>query len=668
MITSKKYSQTKIDYPECRKEAVTETYFGIELTDEYRWLENAKDPEVLEWVDKENKFTDSWFDQEELAAKIKELRANIETISIGQICKTEDGYIACVQENGMERVIELDRDFKKKKVLLSQYDIEKFSPCLFYGCKADTKLCAYMGMVDGDNKAAYIISNYYTGEIIHKIYSAWYGEWAKEKPWFYYASTDYNPETEKTVLRIQEYNVETDKTQTVYEETGIAGLSRIYALDAEHMLVEIWDNFSHWRYVSVNINTHEVHVFNQNAAELIYAGTIGKKIYFISKERDNHGEVIALQMDQTVDQAEVIRKASNDSLNSGFILGGKLYILAQKDVAAKMYCIDAQEEKEIALPDPMGTVSYSGGNEDEAILGFESFIMPKGYFTFNGEEMHVLYQPEYKKYENIVVEQKWAPSVEDGTMIPYFMVHRKDIKPDEQNPTLIYAYGGYNAGVTPWYQDMVTAVKPVEWADRGGIYVLASIRGGNEYGPSWHEGGMKLKKKNCYYDFIGITEQLIQEKWTSPAKIAIDGCSNGGLLMSVLVTMRPDLFGCVIDSVPHTDMIRFTIDDNGPRYIGEYGNPMESKETFEYMLSYSPYHNVKFTNYPATYIQTGELDNNVPPYHGKKFAASMQAHNQNTTPILLRVLAKGAHNRGYGDDYWQTAAEMQLFIEKNLDI
>lgn len=668
MITSKKYSQTKIDYPECRKEAVTETYFGIELTDEYRWLENAKDPEVLEWVDKENKFTDSWFDQEELAAKIKELRANIETISIGQICKTEDGYIACVQENGMERVIELDRDFKKKKVLLSQYDIEKFSPCLFYGCKADTKLCAYMGMVDGDNKAAYIISNYYTGEIIHKIYSAWYGEWAKEKPWFYYASTDYNPETEKTVLRIQEYNVETDKTQTVYEETGIAGLSRIYALDAEHMLVEIWDNFSHWRYVSVNINTHEVHVFNQNAAELIYAGTIGKKIYFISKERDNHGEVIALQMDQTVDQAEVIRKASNDSLNSGFILGEKLYILAQKDVAAKMYCIDAQEEKEIALPDPMGTVSYSGGNEDEAILGFESFIMPKGYFTFNGEEMHVLYQPEYKKYENIVVEQKWAPSVEDGTMIPYFMVHRKDIKPDEQNPTLIYAYGGYNAGVTPWYQDMVTAVKPVEWADRGGIYVLASIRGGNEYGPSWHEGGMKLKKKNCYYDFIGITEQLIQEKWTSPAKIAIDGCSNGGLLMSVLVTMRPDLFGCVIDSVPHTDMIRFTIDDNGPRYIGEYGNPMESKETFEYMLSYSPYHNVKFTNYPATYIQTGELDNNVPPYHGKKFAASMQAHNQNTTPILLRVLAKGAHNRGYGDDYWQTAAEMQLFIEKNLGI
>lgn len=668
MITSKKYSQTKIDYPECRKEPVTETYFGIELTDEYRWLENAKDPEVLEWVEKENKFTDSWFDQEELAAKIKELRANSETISIEQICKTEDGYVACVQENGIERVIELDRDFKKKKVLLSQYDIEKFSPCLFYGCKADTNLCAYMGMVDGDNKAAYIISNYYTGEIIHKIYSAWYGEWAKEKPWFYYASTDYNPETEKTALRIQEYNVETDKTQPVYEETGIAGLSRIYALDAEHMLVEIWDDFSHWRYVSVNINTHEVHAFNQKAAELIYAGKIGKKIYFISKKRDNHGEVIALQMDQTVDQAEVIRKASNDSLNSGFILGGKLYILAPKDVAAKMYCIDAQEEKEIALPDPMGTASYVSGNEDEVILGFESFIMPKGYFTFDGKEMHVLYQPEYKKHENVIVEQKWAPSVEDGTMIPYFMVHRKDIKPDGQNPTLIYAYGGYNAGVTPWYQDMVTAVKPVEWADRGGIYVLASIRGGNEYGPSWHEGGMKLKKKNCYYDFIGITEQLIQEKWTSPAKIAIDGCSNGGLLMSVLVTMRPDLFGCVIDSVPHTDMIRFTIDDNGPRYIGEYGNPMESKETFEYMLSYSPYHNVKFTNYPATYIQTGELDNNVPPYHGKKFAASMQAHNQNTTSILLRVLAKGAHNRGCGDDYWQTAAEMQLFIEKNLGI
>ena len=136
--------------------------------------------------------------------------------------------------------------------------------------------------------------------------------------------------------------------------------------------------------------------------------------------------------------------------------------------------------------------------------------------------------------------------------------------------------------------------------------------------------------------------------------------------MSALVTMRPDLWGCVIDSVPHTDMIHFAQDDRGPMYITEYGNPRQSREMFDYLLSYSPYHNVKKTDYPPTYIQTGELDNNVPPYHGKKFAARMQAENQSDNPILLRVLAEGSHDRGKGEVFWRTIAEMQLFLEEHL--
>ena len=160
---------------------------------------------------------------------------------------------------------------------------------------------------------------------------------------------------------------------------------------------------------------------------------------------------------------------------------------------------------------------------------------------------------------------------------------------------------------------------------------------------------------------------VIAAGWTKPGRITISGASNGGLLMSTLVTMRPDLWGCVIDSVPHTDMIHFSEDDRGPMYVTEYGNPRDSKEMFEYLLSYSPYHNVKPVEYPWVYVQTGELDNNVPPYHGKKFAARMQAENRSDNPILLRVLAEGSHDRGKGEVYWRTIAEMQLFMKHALN-
>ena len=213
---------------------------------------------------------------------------------------------------------------------------------------------------------------------------------------------------------------------------------------------------------------------------------------------------------------------------------------------------------------------------------------------------------------------------------------------------------------------MVTQIVVPQWVEQGGIFVQCNLRGGSEYGPKWHEGGMAMAKRHCYEDFIGVAQQLIRDGWTRAGKIGIAGCSNGGLLMSALVTMRPDLWGCVIDSVPHTDMIHFAQDDRGPMYITEYGNPRQSREMFDYLLSYSPYHNVKKTGYPPTYIQTGELDNNVPPYHGKKFAARMQAENQSDNPILLRVLAEGSHDRGKGEVFWRTIAEMQLFLEEHL--
>jgi prolyl oligopeptidase len=230
----------------------------------------------------------------------------------------------------------------------------------------------------------------------------------------------------------------------------------------------------------------------------------------------------------------------------------------------------------------------------------------------------------------------------------------------------MYAYGGYNNAMPPSYHNFFVGLDIVDWVKEGNMYVNINIRGGNEYGEKWHTDGYKLKKKNCYYDFIGVSEGLIKDNYTKPENIAICGGSNGGLLMCALLTMRPDLWGCVIASVPHTDMISFAKDDRGPMYITEYGDP-EDKEQFDYFLTYSPFHNIKKVNYPPIYIQTGECDNNVPPYHGKKMAARLQQYNTSDNPILLRVLEKGSHDRGKGEVFIQTISEMQTFIELALN-
>ena len=231
----------------------------------------------------------------------------------------------------------------------------------------------------------------------------------------------------------------------------------------------------------------------------------------------------------------------------------------------------------------------------------------------------------------------------------------------------MYGYGGYAAASNPWSVDMVTGHNVVEWVRKGRIYVHCILRGGCEYGTAWHEAAMKDRKKNAFYDFIDTARYLVTSGWTRAEKIVATGLSNGGLLMTAITTISPEDFGVVVASVPHTDMLRFREDPRGMMYITEYGDPKGSEDMFRYMLSYSPYHNIRpDTVYPSLYVQTGEMDNNVPPYHGKKFAVRMQREADEAHPVLLQVLAHGSHDRGVGDEYFLNIAQMQTFVEVEL--
>lgn len=277
------------------------------------------------------------------------------------------------------------------------------------------------------------------------------------------------------------------------------------------------------------------------------------------------------------------------------------------------------------------------------------------------EQITPVYSVQDKPSVEVEVQRRFV-TARDGQRILAFLVYPKGKQPDQQTPTLMYGYGGYSASQLPWYNNPFVGMDIPDWLEKGGLYVHCILRGGEEYGAKWHEAGCGLNKKNVFYDFIDIAKAVIADGWTTSEHIAICGGSNGGLLTTALLTMEPSLWRCVIASVPHTDMLHFCCDDRGPMYVTEYGDPRE-EEFFEYMKSYSPYHNIhQGAAYPFVYVQTGEQDNNVPPYHGKKFAAALQQATTGET-VLLRVLPYGSHDRGAGEYFYKTCAEMHLFIE-----
>lgn len=658
------------NYPKFEKSDFSEEFFGHILPDPYCELKQALNPKVLDWVKQENEFTDRWFDQKELADKIAELKSQKRRPLYTQIGMWNGKLTATKPQDGNFKLVCLDRQMQNEELLFERDTVPNYTASSLRACPSDQKLLMVHGLYDGDPRQNILLIDSEKRKIISTIRDTFGASWSKNRATVYYVDTLSDSQAQTCRSRVCAYDVYTDTLRVLMEDRGNAILGSVrVSSDKKHLMAEMMDDYSHFRYFAIEEESGSICDLSQGKGmQVEYIDTIDDCHYFISKENSNLGELLVVEKGQTLQQAKVVRAEKTEVLDGGFVLNGKLYLTMMDNVSAKIVCVEKDEETEISLPAKFGTLSLSGRTEDAVYFTFESFAFPPVLLRFDGEQMEIAMRSSDESYPDVVVEQLFAPSESDGKMIPYFMVRRKDVKPDGQTPTWIYGYGGYNIPALPWATDKVGGLDIARWAMQGGIYVMATLRGGSEYGTGWHEEGMMFHKKNCYGDFFGVTQKLIDDGWTNPKKIVICGCSNGGLLVSTLVTMRPELFGCVIDSVPHTDMIHFTEDARGPMYITEYGNPRESKEMFEYILSYSPYHNVKQTSYPSVYIQTGECDNNVPPYHGKKFAARMQECNQSENPVLLRVLAKGSHDRGSGEAYWQTIAEAQLFVKKALGL
>ena len=337
----------------------------------------------------------------------------------------------------------------------------------------------------------------------------------------------------------------------------------------------------------------------------------------------------------------------NDVLESVRLSAGKLVVNYMTDAHSKteVYSYYGVLDHEIQLPG-IGTVSAFSGKKEEniAYYSYTSFNTPgeiyKYDFTTKQSTLH--FRPEVKfNPEDYEVKQEFYAS-KDGTKVPMFIVHKKGLKLDSNNPTLLYAYGGFNISLTPAF-----SVARIAFLENGGIYAMANIRGGGEYGEEWHLAGTKLKKQNVFDDFIAAAQYLISQKYTSSKKLAIQGGSNGGLLIGAVTNQRPDLFKVALPAVGVMDMLRFHQFTIGWAWAGDYGTSADNEEMFKYLYGYSPYHTIKKgMAYPAILATTADHDDRVVPAHTFKYMARMQEYNAGKLPVLIRIDTKAGHGAG----------------------
>jgi len=333
------------------------------------------------------------------------------------------------------------------------------------------------------------------------------------------------------------------------------------------------------------------------------------------------------------------------------VFGGKLYCQYEHNASSllRLYSLQGKKLDDIALP-TIGSVFASGGkwNRNEMFFGFHSYTVPPSIYHYDLKtgKTDLLAKVDAPSIdpEKFEVEQAWFHS-KDGTKVPMFVVHKKGLQKDGKNPTLLTGYGGFNVSLTPSF-----ARSTFLWMEHGGVYAVANLRGGAEFGEDWHRAGMLGNKQNVFDDFIAAAEFLISDKYTDKDHLAIQGGSNGGLLMGAMITQRPDLFRAVVCAVPLLDMLRYQNFQIAKLWIAEYGSAEDPKQ-FDWLYAYSPYHHVRQgAEYPAILFMTADTDTRVDPMHAKKMNALMQAEAQNgqsqDRPILLRIESKAGHGQG----------------------
>ena len=404
--------------------------------------------------------------------------------------------------------------------------------------------------------------------------------------------------------------------------------------------------------------------------EFSFIGNRGSQFYFKSDWKAPKKCVIAIDVNRpNSENWKIIIPEAEETLDGAGIVGGKLVADYLKDAKTqiKVFDLDGKFVREVKFPG-IGTASGFGGKQDqtETFYAFSSFATPPTIYRYDMDsgESSVVRQAEVDfDPQDYVVKQVFYNS-KDGTRVPMFIAHKRGLKLDGNNPTLLYGYGGFSISLTPGF-----SISRLQWMEMGGVFAMANLRGGGEYGEPWHLAGTKTNKQNVFDDFISAAEYLVKEKYTSSKKLAIQGGSNGGLLVGACMAQRPDLYAACLPAVGVMDMLRFHKFTAGRFWVDDYGSSEKSLTEFQALRSYSPYHNLKDgTSYPPTLITTADTDDRVVPGHSFKFAARLQEAHAGSAPTLIRIETRAGHGAGKPTSkIIEEIADQWAFLIKHLD-
>ncbi len=657
---------SKLAYPKAKKDKIVETYFGKQVSVPYRWLENDTSKATGAWVKAQNGLTYSYLNQIPFRTALKDrIRELTNYPKYGTPFK-KNGFFYFYNNNGLQNQSVLYRSKTSNGEPELVLDPNKLSADGTVALNtvefsADGKYLAYSISRSGSDWNEIYVMSLITKQLLPDVIKwvkfsgiAWKGDG------FYYSA--YNaPEAGKEYSGKNEYHKvfyhkmgeaqSADKIVFENKEHPLRNCGASVSDDEKYLFITETEtttgNSLYFKNLTIESSKVEPIVtnFNNDYEVLDY---LNGKVYLITNFKAPNRQLIAIDpLKPQSEYWETVVAETNSVLEQVTMAGGKLIAKYIENASNHAYVHDFTGKKlyEIKLP-TVGTVSAITGSmkEIDVYYSFVSFTYPPSIYKLNIETAQTdLFRKAELKFDPAayITEQKFYTS-KDGTKVPMFITYKKGIKLTGKNPLMLYGYGGFNISLNPSFN-----TGRIPFIENGGIYVVANIRGGGEYGEKWHLAGTKMQKLNVFNDFIAAAEYLIANKYTNNAKIAINGGSNGGLLVGACMTLRPDLFAVAIPEVGVLDMLRYQKFTIGWAWASDYGTSDDCEAMFNYLYTYSPLHNVKAgVKYPATMVMTGDHDDRVVPAHSFKFAATLQAANKGNYVSLIRIDEKAGHGAG----------------------
>ncbi|MDB5105617.1 MAG: prolyl oligopeptidase [Fibrobacteres bacterium] len=653
-------------YPATRKSDQQDILHGVPIADPYRWLEDLDAPETAAWVEAQNRVTFGFLESIPAQERLKAWLTGLWNFERYGSTFSKGGRYFFFKNDGLQNqsvLYTMARLEDEPRVLIDPngFSADGTVALTTLGISEDGELLVYGTSASGSDWETWRVRKVSGGEdLADRLDRIKFSSpaWSKDGSGFFYARFDGDAAKLEEVNRFQKLYFhrlgdaqESDRLVYHRPDQSEWGFSPEVSEDGSTLIISVWKgtdpkNLIFWQDLR-DPGSEVRELVPEFRAKFTHSGDAGRTLWFLTDLDAPRGRVLAIDLDRPEEKDwRALVPQDADTLEGVHAVGNRLVASYLRDAHSVVRAFSFQGEAlgEIALPG-LGTVSgFTGETGDmESFFGFTGFTVPSAVYRhdFNTGKYGLFRKPVLDFDASQFETSQVFYAGKDGTRIPMFLVHKRGLVLDGNAPVYLYGYGGFNISLTPSF-----SVGNLPWLELGGVLAVANIRGGGEYGEEWHQAGAKERKQNCFDDFIAAAEWLVKERYTRPARLAIGGGSNGGLLVAACMVQRPDLFGAVLPAVGVLDMLRFHKFTIGWAWESDYGSP-DREEDFRIQLAYSPLHNLKpGTAYPATLITTADHDDRVVPSHSFKFAAALQAAQAGPAPTLIRIETKAGHGGG----------------------